>query len=79
VVLADSSTGWRLSADGLSITTLTAAEVKEQLALVRNDTYCVLDATKEDATPVPFLDEVPASIQCFPRPTATSAPVGAME
>jgi hypothetical protein len=79
VVLADSSTGWRLSADGLSITTLTTAEVKEQLALVRNDTYCVLDATKEDATPVPFLDEVPASIQCFPRPTATSAPVGAME
>lgn len=78
VVFAGSSTGWRLSQDGLSIATLTAAEVKEALTHVRTDPYCVLDATKDDATPVPYLDAVPASIQCFPMPVTAGGgvPIG---
>lgn len=72
VVFANSGTGWRLSQDGLSITTLSAAEVKEAFTHVRSGQYCALDAAKEDGTPVPYLDAVPPSIQCFPWPSAIS-------
>jgi len=66
VVFSASSTGWRLSQDGLSMTAMTAAEVAEALTHVINNQYCALDGTKDDATPVPYLDAVPASVQCFP-------------
>jgi len=36
---------------------------------VRNDVYCMLDASKEDATPVPYLDSVPPAIECLPWST----------
>lgn len=71
VVFSGASTGWRLSPDGLTIATLTADEVKEALTHVRNDQYCALDGRKEDGTPVPYLDVVPPSVQCFPRVTST--------
>jgi hypothetical protein len=77
VVFADSSTGWRLSPDGLVITALDAAAVKESLTHIRTDEYCALDGTVEDGTPVPYLDAVPTSIVCFPPPTATGGGVGA--
>ena len=79
VVFSGSSTGWRLGQDGLSITALTTDQVKEALTRVRNDEYCALDGTRDDATPVPYLDAVPASVQCFPWPTggAVSAQPGA--
>jgi hypothetical protein len=69
VVFSSASTGWRLSQDGLSIATLSAAEVTEALTHVRNDEYCALDGTKDDGTPVPYLDIVPTSVQCFPWQT----------
>jgi hypothetical protein len=69
VVFSGASTGWRLGQDGLTITTLTADEVKEALTHVRNDQYCALDGTKTDGTPVPYLDAVPPSVQCFPWQT----------
>jgi hypothetical protein len=69
VVFSGASTGWRLGQDGLTITTLTADEVKEALTHVRNDQYCALDGTKSDGTPVPYLDAVPPSVQCFPWQT----------
>jgi hypothetical protein len=77
IVFSGSSTGWLLSADGLSITPLTSDQVKEALTHVRNDVYCALDGSKDDGTPVPFLDAVPASVQCFPWQTS-GVPVGPM-
>jgi hypothetical protein len=76
VVFSGSSTGWRLSADGTSIRAMTADEVKEALTRVRNDVYCALDGTRDDATPVPYLNDVPPSIVCFPW-DANVGPVGA--
>jgi hypothetical protein len=69
VVFAESSTGWRVSPDGLSITALDAAGVIESLTHVRTDEYCALDGKVDDATPVPYLDAVPPSVVCFPPPT----------
>ncbi len=69
IVFSSSSTGWRLSQDGTSITAMTADEVKEALTHVRNDVYCALDGTKTDGTPVPYLDAVPASVWCYPMQT----------
>ena len=74
VVFPSSSTGWSLSQDGLSVAPLGAAEVKETLTHVRNDEYCALDGSKEDGTPVPYLDAVPASVQCFSQ--QSGAPIG---
>jgi hypothetical protein len=72
VVFSGSSTGWGLSRDGLSVKTLTADEVKEALTHVRNDQYCALDGTKDDGTPVPYLDAVPSAVQCFPWQTGVT-------
>ena len=69
VVFSGSSTGWGLGQDGLSITTLGADEVTEALTRVRYDEYCALDGSKDDGTPVPYLDAVPTSVQCFPMQT----------
>jgi hypothetical protein len=66
VVFTGSSTGWRFTPDGLTITALTVDEVKESLTHVVNDVYCVLDPTRTDATPVPYLDVVPPYIECYP-------------
>jgi hypothetical protein len=66
VVFPQTSTGWRISPDGHVITELDATAVKESLTHVINGGYCALDATVEDGTPVPYLDEVPPSIVCFP-------------
>jgi hypothetical protein len=74
VVFSGSSTGWGLSPDGLAITALSAAEVKEALTRVRNDQYCALDGTREDGTPVPYLDAVPMTVQCFLQQTGTPVP-----
>jgi hypothetical protein len=75
VVFADSKTGWKISPDGLTITAATPREVTSLLALIPQDTYCTLDAGKEDATPVEFLDEVPTHIDCFPLPVEGSGGV----
>ena len=75
VVFSGSSTGWHLTPDGLVITALTADEVKEALTRIRSDVYCALDGSKDDATPVPYLDAVPPSVWCFP--VSTGAAVGA--
>jgi hypothetical protein len=72
VVFSGASTGWRLGPDGLSITPLGADEVTEALTHVRNDEYCALDGSKDDGTPVPYLDAVPTSIQCFPWQTGVA-------
>jgi hypothetical protein len=76
VVFADAGTGWQISADGKVITALDAAAVAEAVTHIRNDEYCALDGNVEDGTPVPYLDAVPASIVCFPPPTANGG-VGA--
>jgi hypothetical protein len=65
IVFSGSSTGWRISADGLTITPLTADEVKDAFTHVRYDRYCALDGSKNDGTPVPYLDAVPTSVDCF--------------
>jgi hypothetical protein len=70
VVFSSASTGWRLSQDGTTITSLSADEVKEALTHVRNDQYCALDGSKTDGTPVPYLDTIPTSVQCYPWPTS---------
>ena len=70
VVFPESGTGWQLSADGQTLTTLDSAAVKERLTHVRSDGYCALDGSVEDGTPVPYLDAVPASVSCFPFPNA---------
>jgi hypothetical protein len=72
VVFSSASTGWRLSQDGTSIASLSADEVTEALTHVRNDEYCALDGTKNDGTPVPYLDAVPTSVQCFPWQTSVA-------
>jgi hypothetical protein len=82
VVFPQAKTGWLLSVDGLTITALDADAVAEALTHVRNDVYCVLDPTKMDGTPVPYLDGVPPSVQCFKTvggdpvdpPVATTTP-----
>jgi len=84
IVFSGSSTGWLLSPDGLTLTALSTDQVMEALTHVRNDEYCALDGTKDDATPVPYLDTVPPSVQCFPWQTgvvvgATPGGVTAME
>jgi hypothetical protein len=66
VVFSGSSTGWRLSQDGLTLTAMTAEQVAEALTHVRNDVYCALDGSKDDGTPVPYLDAVPAAVWCYP-------------
>ena len=78
VVFSSSSTGWRLSQDGLTITSMTADEVTEALTHVIDDQYCALDGTKDDATPVPYLDAVPASVWCYPWPTTSGGAVGGL-
>ena len=65
VVFQQAKSGWLLSADGLTITAMDAAAVAEALTHVRNDVYCALDGTTTDGTPVPYLDAVPAGVQCF--------------
>ena len=74
VVFSGSSTGWHLSADGQTITSLDADQVKEALTHVVYDEYCALDGTRDDGTPVPYLDAVPASVWCYPM---TGGTVGA--
>ncbi|MBN2577318.1 MAG: hypothetical protein JXP73_22335 [Deltaproteobacteria bacterium] len=74
VVFSGSSTGWHLGQDGLAITALTADQVKEALARIRSDVYCVLDPNKEDGTPVPYLDVVPPYVECFPWQTTGGVP-----
>jgi hypothetical protein len=69
VVFSGSSTGWRISPDGLTITAMTADEVKEALTHVVYTTYCALDGSKTDGTPVPYLDAVPAAVWCYPMQT----------
>jgi hypothetical protein len=71
VVFSGSSTGWHLSPDGLTITSLTADQVKEALTHVVYDEYCALDGTRDDGTPVPYLDAVPAAVWCFPMTGGT--------
>ena len=66
IVYSQTGTGWDISADGHTITALDAEAVKERLTHVSSGGYCALDASKEDGTPVPYLDEVPPSITCFP-------------
>ncbi len=66
VVFSSASTGWSLSQDGLTIASLGADQVTEALTHVRNDEYCALDGSKDDGTPVPYLDTVPAAVWCFP-------------
>lgn len=66
IVFSGSSTGWQLSQDGTAITAMTADQVKEALTHVRNDVYCALDGSKDDGTPVPYLDAVPAAVWCYP-------------
>jgi hypothetical protein len=66
VVFSGSSTGWSLSQDGRTIAALTADQVAEALTHVRHDVYCALDGSKEDGTPVPYLDAVPAAVWCYP-------------
>jgi hypothetical protein len=73
LVFGDAGTGWQLSADGLTITSLDAAAVKERLTHVSQGTYCALDPTVQDGTPVPYLDAAPASVSCFPYPTLPNA------
>jgi hypothetical protein len=75
VVFRGASTGWSLSRDGLALAALSAAEVKEALTHVRADQYCALDGSINDGTPVPYLDAVPASVQCF-LPQSVSPGVG---
>ncbi len=65
VVFSDSSTGWGLSSDGLTITSLGAADVKDALTHIRSDVYCALDGSTQNGTPVPYLDAVPSTVQCF--------------
>jgi hypothetical protein len=72
VVYQQSQTGWQISADGMTITALDAAAVADSLKHISQGTYCALDATVQDATPVPYLDAVPPSVTCYPYPTATS-------
>jgi hypothetical protein len=69
VVFSSASTGWSLSQDGLSIASLSADQVAEALTHVRNDEYCALDGSKNDGTPVPYLDTVPTAVWCFPWQT----------
>jgi hypothetical protein len=71
VVFTESNTGWQLSADGTSITALDQAGVQEALTHVVTQTYCALDPTVEDATPVPYLDAIPPSVSCYPYPQYT--------
>jgi hypothetical protein len=66
VVFSETGTGWQVSPDGRAITALDADAVKERLTHVSSGGYCALDANIEDETPVPYLDEVPPSIVCFP-------------
>jgi hypothetical protein len=66
VVFSGASTGWSFSQDGLTIAPLSADAVTAALTHVRNDEYCALDGSKDDGTPVPYLDTVPTSIRCFP-------------
>jgi hypothetical protein len=77
VVYDQSKTGWRISQDGLSITALDPASVDESLKKVSQGTYCALDPTVQDGTPVPYLDAVPPSVTCYPYPTynGTGGPV----
>jgi hypothetical protein len=65
VVFPQANTGWQLGADGTTIAVLDAAAVAEAVKKIRYDVYCALDATKMDATPVPYLDVVPVGVQCF--------------
>jgi len=69
VVYPLSKTGWQISADGRSITALDAASADERLTHVSEGTYCALDPGVQNGTPVPYLDAVPPSVTCFPRPT----------
>ena len=70
VVFSSASTGWSLSQDGLTIALLSADQVTEALTHVRNDEYCALDGSKDDGTPVPYLDTVPTAVWCFPWQTS---------
>jgi hypothetical protein len=70
VVFPGSGTGWQIAPDGTSITALDAAAVMERLTHVVTQIYCALDGTKEDGTPVPYLDAIPPSVACFPYPQA---------
>lgn len=76
VVFSESSTGWQVSADGTSITTLDAAAVAERLSHIKSNIYCALNANVTDGTPVPYLDAVPPSVTCFPYPVATTNGAG---
>jgi hypothetical protein len=79
VLYANSSTGWDLSPDGLSIVKLTASEVKERLTHVSKYTYCAIDPTQEDGTAFPYLDEVPGHVTCYPFPKLPDSPSTVMQ
>src|SRR5262249_44085127 len=76
VVYPQSRTGWQISVDGLTITALDAPSVDERLTHVSQGTYCALDPSVQDGTPVPYLDAVPPSVTCFPWPAPTPGPGG---
>jgi hypothetical protein len=76
VVFSQSSTGWQISPDGLTITALDAAAVSERLTHVSQGVYCALDPNVQDGTPVPYLDATPPSVACFPWPQAVGGGVG---
>jgi hypothetical protein len=76
VVFSESKTGWQISPDAMSITALDAPAVDERLTHVSQGTYCAIDPSVQDGTPVPYLDAAPPSVTCFPYPSATAGPGG---
>jgi hypothetical protein len=76
VVYPESKTGWQISPDGRSMTALDPASVDERLTHISQGTYCALDPTTQNGTPVPYLDAVPPSVTCFPWPTVAGGSTG---
>jgi hypothetical protein len=70
-------TGVRISQDGRTIETLSAADVAATFLKIPHG-YCYIpggDAAK-NGTPVEYLDAVPQSIRCVQAEDASSAPAG---
>ncbi|MFH1016771.1 MAG: hypothetical protein V1798_01155 [Pseudomonadota bacterium] len=75
VLFGSTLTGWRISQDGALIELLDRDSVTALLEEVRDDAYCMLDATVDDSTPVEYLDDIPASIACEPYALPTNVPM----
>lgn len=79
LLFSQTRTGVRISPDGLTIDTLTAAEVEALLAkLPPSGAYCYTpnaDPAK-NGMPVEYLDEVPAKILCAAAPATASGSGG---